>query len=42
MELRDLYDANRNLTGEIIGKNQPVPQGRYYITVMVFILTTEL
>ncbi len=37
MELRDLYDANRNLTGEKIEKNEPVPAGRFYVTVMVFI-----
>ncbi len=37
MEYRDLYDENRNLTGEKIAKNAPVPAGRYYITVMVFI-----
>ena len=37
MELRDLYDENRNKTGEVISKGATVPQGRYYITVMVFI-----
>lgn len=37
MEYRDLYDANRNLTGETIAKDAPIPAGRYYITVMVFI-----
>ena len=37
MELRDLYDENRNKTGEVISKGATVPKGRYYITVMVFI-----
>lgn len=37
MEYRDLYDGNRNFTGEIIAKDAPIPIGRYYITVMVFI-----
>lgn len=37
MEFRDLYDENRILTGEKIEKHDPVPVGRYYVTVMVFI-----
>ena len=37
MEYRDLYDENRVLTGEKIEKHEPVPAGRYYVTVMVFI-----
>ena len=37
MEYRDLYDKNRTLTGEKIKKDDIVPQGRYYVTVMVFI-----
>ena len=37
MELRDLYDENKKLTGEKIYKGQDVPKGRYYITVVVFI-----
>lgn len=37
MELRDLYDENKNLTGETIYKGQNVPKGRYYITVVIFI-----
>ncbi len=37
MELRDLYDENRKLTGETIYKGQDVPKGCYYITVVVFI-----
>ena len=37
MELRDLYDENRVLTGETIQKGEDVPAGRYYVTVAVFI-----
>lgn len=41
MELRDLYDENKNLTGEKICKGQDVPKGRYYITVVVFIQNSK-
>ena len=37
MELRDLYDENKKLTGETIYKGQDVPKRRYYITVVIFI-----
>ena len=37
MELRDLYDEKRILTGKIIEKGKNVPLGYYYITVVVFI-----
>lgn len=37
MELRDLYNSKRILTGEVIEKGKEVPLGRYYITVVVFI-----
>ena len=37
MEYRDLYDENKQLTGEKILKGYDVPKGRYYITVAVFI-----
>lgn len=37
MEIRDLYDENKQITGETIYKGQEVPRGRYYITVVVFI-----
>ncbi len=37
MEYRDLYDENKNLTGEKIKKGDSVPNGRYYITVVVWI-----
>ena len=37
MEKRDLYDENKELTGETIYKGQIVPKGKYYITVIIFI-----
>ena len=37
MELRDLYDSKKVLTGEVIKKGDIVPTGRYYITVVVLI-----
>ena len=41
MELRDLYDENKKLTGETIFKGQEVPKGRYYITVVIFIQNSK-
>ena len=41
MELRDLYDENKKLTGEKIYKEQDVPKGCYYITVVVFIQNSK-
>lgn len=37
MEKRDLYNENKIKTGETIYKGEPVPKGRYYITVVVWI-----
>jgi isopentenyldiphosphate isomerase len=37
MELRDLYNENKELTGKTIYKGQDVPKGHYYITVVIFI-----
>ena len=37
MEIRDLYDEFKNKTNETIIKGQPVPKGRFYITVVVWI-----
>lgn len=34
MEKRDLYDINRNLTGETIYKGEPIPDNRYIIVVL--------
>ena len=41
MEKRDLYDENKILTGETIYKDQVVPKGRYYITVVIFIQNSK-
>lgn len=41
MEYRDLYDENKKLTGEKIQKDDLVPQGRYYITVVVWIQNSK-
>ena len=38
MEYRDLYDKDRKLTGKVIKKDDLVPSGYYYITVMVFMI----
>lgn len=37
MEKRDLYDVNRNLTGETIYKGEAIPANRYIIVVLSFI-----
>lgn len=41
MEKRDLYDANRNLTGETIFKGEEIPDSRFIIVVLVFIQNSE-
>lgn len=41
MEKRDLYNEYREATGETILKGQLVPEGRYYITVVIFIQNEE-
>jgi len=37
MEKRDLYDIERNLTGETINKDDPIPENRYISVVLIFI-----
>lgn len=37
MEKRDLYDSNRNLTGETILKGDKIPEGKYLVVVLIFI-----
>ena len=37
MEYRDLYDENKNLTGEKISINDEIPKGKYINTVVIFI-----
>lgn len=41
MEKRDLYDTNRNLTGETIYKEEEIPNGRYIVVVLIFIQNSE-
>ena len=41
MEKRDLYDSNRNFTGETIFKGDKTPEGRYIIVVLVFIQNSK-
>ena len=41
MEKRDLYDINRNLTGETIYKGQTIPEGKYILVVLSFIENSE-
>ena len=37
MEIRDLYDVNKNLTGKTFIKGQQVPKGYYYLIVAIII-----
>lgn len=41
MEKRDLYDSERNITGETILKGEKIPPNRYIIVVLVFIQNLE-
>ena len=41
MEMRDLYDEERNCTGETILKGEKIPEGRYILVVLVFIQNSE-
>ena len=41
MEKRDLYDENRNLTGETIFKGEEIPEEKYIVVVLVFIQNSE-
>ena len=41
MEKRDLYDSERNITGETILKGEKIPPNRYIIVVLVFIQNSE-
>ena len=41
IEKRDLYDKNRNLTGETIYKGEDIPKGKYINVVLVFIQNSE-
>lgn len=41
LEKRDLYDKDRNLTGETIYKGEKIPEGKYINVVLVFIQNSE-
>ena len=41
MEKRDLYDKDRNLTGEFIFKGEPVPKGKYIIVLLAMIQNSK-
>ena len=41
MEKRDLYDINRNLTGETIYKGEAIPPDRYILVVLSFIQNSD-
>ena len=41
MEKRDLYDIERNTTGETIFKGEEIPDDRYIVVVLVFIQNSE-
>ena len=41
LEKRDLYDKDRNLTGETIYKGEKIPDGKYINVVLVFIHFSE-
>ena len=41
MELWDLYDRDRHLTGEILERGKPVPPGRYHLVVHVVIFNSK-
>ncbi len=41
MEKRDLYDKDRNLTGETIFKGETIPEGKYIIVILVTIQNSK-
>lgn len=41
MEKRDLYDINRNLTGETIYKGELIPPNRYILVVLSFMQNSK-
>lgn len=38
MELFDLYDDERNFTGETIERGKPLPENRYHLVIHICIL----
>ena len=41
VELRDLYDKNRHLTGEVIRKGDPIPNNKYILVVLAIIQNSK-
>lgn len=41
MEIRDLYDKNKHLTGETIVKGEPIPKDRYILVILVVIQNSK-
>ena len=41
MEIWDLYDQNRNLTGETAVRGNPLPEGRYHLVVEALFLNSK-
>ena len=41
MEYRDLYDSNRKLSGETILKGEPIPEDRFILMVVIFIMNNK-
>ena len=41
MEIWDLYDRDRNLTGETAVRGKPLPAGRYHLVVDVLFLNSK-
>ena len=41
MEKRDLYDKDRQLTGEFIFKGEPIPKGKFIIVILVMIQNSK-
>lgn len=41
MELRDLYDENKNVTGLTFVKGEQVPKGYYYLIVAIYIQNSK-
>ena len=41
MELFDLYDDERNFTGETIERGKPLPESRYHLVIHICILGSD-
>ena len=41
MEIRDLYDSNKRITGKTFVKGEQVPKGYFYLIVAIFIQNSK-